>query len=92
MSSSKQPTPSAKTDDTHRNKFRYSYWSDSLFENSLLKSKLKPHTFFEGYGSIIDNFTAGGESSRVKTWSRIVVEHFLQKVRKTYGDLQALVL
>jgi hypothetical protein len=54
--------------------------SEFLFQNFLSKTRLnKPHTFFEGYGSILDTF-AENESAKVKTWSRIVVVHFLQKV------------
>jgi hypothetical protein len=63
--------------------------SESLFQNFLSKTRLKPHTFFEGYGSILDTF-AENESAKVKTWSRIVVVHFLQKVgaRKTTHHLR----
>lgn len=46
---------------------------------SIVKSKIMPHTFFEGYGSIIEIF-AENDTANVQTWSRLVVEKYLSKV------------
>lgn len=47
----------------------------------MFDSRIIPNTFFEDYGALLDAFSEQ-ESPSIKTWSRIVVEKYLSKVRK----------